>query len=83
MVITPSPCATCGKVQDLATRTLENHEMPEEGDACVCLNCASANQYGAGMRLEPLDWAKLDDETRERVRRLQRTIAASKRGGAS
>ena len=81
--LAPSACSACGKLQDLASHTLEGHEVPKEGDACVCLTCGSANQYGAGMRLEPLDWEKLDAETREQVKRIQLMVAASKTGGAS
>lgn len=52
-------CPCCGCPIDRATHAGPGEVAPMEGDLSVCFYCAAALQYGAGLRLQPVDVATL------------------------
>jgi hypothetical protein len=57
--VKPSPCTSCGRVNDAATFVGKEDEKPSPGDFCVCLNCSHVMAYDQRLRLRELTDAEV------------------------
>jgi hypothetical protein len=79
----PSRCPFCGANLDSAFSP--NDAAPSPGDLSVCISCASALVFGDDLRLQPLspaEFAGLDSELQEGIRRHQAIVRSIDRRSA-
>jgi len=69
----PCLCPACGTLLDRATAADGSGALPEPGDPTVCL-CGTLLQFRADLTVEPIDWYRLDTDTKEALLRVQDVI---------
>jgi hypothetical protein len=72
-VVPECKCPSCGRLLDRATAADGSGALPEPGDPTVCL-CGTLLQFRADLTVEPLDWYRLDVETKEALLRVQSAV---------